>query len=37
MSNEKKEVYKPRPMIEGKQALIHRLMQEYDIKTTEDI
>lgn len=37
MANKKKEVYKPKPMTEGKQALIQGLMQEYDIETAEDI
>lgn len=37
MANRKKEVYKPRPMTEGKRNLIQGLLQEYDIETAEDI
>lgn len=37
MANIKKEVYKPRPMTEGKRNLIQVLLQEYDIKFAEDI
>jgi hypothetical protein len=33
MANRKKEVYKPRPMTEGKRNLIQGLLQEYDIET----
>lgn len=31
MANRKKEVYKPKPMTEGKKNLIQGLLQEYDI------
>lgn len=37
MANRKKEVYKVKPMTEGKRNLISSLMQEYDIQTTDDI
>ncbi len=37
MANRKKEVYKPRPMTEGKRNLIQGLLREYDIGTAEDI
>lgn len=37
MANRKKEVYKPKPMTEGKRNLIHGLLREYDIETAEDI
>lgn len=37
MANRKKEVYKPKPMTEGKRNLIQGLLQEYDIETAEDI
>ena len=37
MANRKKEVYRPRPMTEGKRNLIQGLLQEYDIETAEDI
>lgn len=37
MANKKREVYKPKPMTAGKQALIQGLLQEYDIETAEDI
>jgi transposase-like protein len=37
MANKKKEVYRPKPMTEGKQALIQGLLQEYDIETADDI
>lgn len=37
MANRKKEVYKPKPMTEGKQALIQGLLNEYDIETADDI
>ncbi len=36
MANRKKEVYKPKPMTEGKRNLIQGL-QEYDIQSAEDI
>lgn len=32
MANRKKEVYKPKPMTEGKRNLIQGLLQEYDSK-----
>ena len=31
MANRKREVYKPKPMTEGKRNLIQGLLQEYDI------
>ncbi|RRD20414.1 IS256 family transposase, partial [Fusobacterium canifelinum] len=34
---EKKEVYKVKPLTEGKKNIIASLIEEYDIKTTEDI
>jgi len=34
---EKKEVYKIKPLTEGKKNIIANLIEEYDIKTTEDI
>lgn len=37
MANRKKEVYKPKPMTEGKRNLIQGLLQEYDIETADDI
>ena len=37
MSNRKKEVYKPKPMTEGKRNIIQGLLQEYDIETADDI
>ena len=37
MANRKKEVYKPKPMTEGKRNIIHQLLEEYDIDTAEDI
>jgi len=37
MANKKKEVYKPKPMTEGKRNLIQGLLQEYDIQSAEDI
>ena len=37
MANKKKEVYKPKPMTEGKRNLIQGLLQEYDIESAEDI
>ena len=33
MANRKKEVYKPKPMTEGKRNLIQGLFQEYDIQS----
>lgn len=37
MANKKKNVYRPKPMTEGKRALIQGLIQEYDIENAEDI
>ena len=37
MANRKKQVYKPKPMTEGKRNLIQGLLQEYDIQSAEDI
>ena len=37
MANRKKEVYKPKPMTEGKRNLIQGLLQEYAIETAQDI
>ena len=37
MANRKKEVYKPKPMTEGKLNIIQGLLQEYDIETADDI
>ena len=37
MANRKEEVYKPKPMTEGKRNLIQGLLQEYDIQSAEDI
>jgi transposase-like protein len=37
MANKKKEVYKPKPMTEGKRNLIQGLLREYDIETADDI
>ena len=37
MANRKKEVYKPKPMTEGKRNIIKGLLQEYDIETATDI
>ena len=37
MTNRKKEVYKPKPMTEGKRNIIQGLLQEYDIETAADI
>lgn len=37
MANKKKEIYKPKPMTEGKRNLIQNLLQEYDIQSAEDI
>ena len=36
MANRKK-VYKPKPMTEGKRNIIQELLQEYDIETAADI
>ena len=37
MANRKKNVYKPKPMTEGKRNIIQGLLQEYDIETADDI
>lgn len=37
MANRKREVYKPKPMTEGKRNLIQGLLQEYDIHSAENI
>lgn len=37
MANKKRNVYKPKPMTEGKRNLIQGLLQEYEIETAEDI
>ncbi len=37
MANRKKEVYKVKPMTEGKRNIIQGLLQEYDIETAQDI
>lgn len=37
MTNRKKEDYKPKPMSDGKRNINQRLLQEYDIETTDDI
>ena len=37
MANRKKEVYKVKPMTDGKRNIIQGLLQEYNIETTEDI
>ena len=37
MSNKKKEVYKVKPLTEGKKNIITALLEEYDIETAEDI
>ena len=34
---EKKEIYKVKPLTEGKKNIISTLIKEYDIKTAEDI
>ena len=34
---EKKEIYKVKPLTEGKKNIIATLIEEYDIKTAEDI
>ena len=33
----KKEIYKVKPLIEGKKNIISTLIEEYDIKTTENV
>lgn len=37
MAYKKKEVYKPKPMTEGKKQIIQGLLNEYDIQTAEDV
>lgn len=37
MANRKKEVYKVKPMTEGKRQIIQGLLQEYDIESAQDI
>lgn len=37
MTYKKKDVYKPKPMTEGKRDIIRGLLTEYDIQTAEDI
>lgn len=37
MANRKKDVYKPKPMTDGKRNIIQGLLQEYDIQTADDI
>ena len=37
MANRKKEVYKPKPMTEGKRNIIQGMLQECDIETADDI
>lgn len=37
MANKKKEIYKPKPMTEGKRSIIQSLIQEYDIESMDDI
>ena len=37
MANKKRNVYKPKPMTEGKRNLIQGLLQEYEIESAEDI
>lgn len=37
MANRKKEMYKPKPMAEGKRNVIQGLLQEYDTETADDI
>lgn len=37
MANKKRNVYKPKPMTEGKKNLIQGLLQKYDIQSAEDI
>lgn len=34
---EKKEVYKVKPLTEGKKNIIFTLIEEYDVKTDEDM
>ena len=37
MANKKKEVYKVKPLTEGKKNIITALLEEYDIEIAEDI
>ncbi|WP_081667596.1 hypothetical protein [Butyrivibrio sp. MB2005] len=37
MANKRRDVYKAKPMTEGKKAVIQGLLNEYDIQTAEDI
>ena len=37
MANKKRDGYKPKPMTEGKKAVIHGLLDEYDIQTADDV
>ena len=37
MANKKKDVYRTKPMTEGKKAVIQGLLDEYDIQSAEDI
>jgi len=37
MANKKRDVYKPKPMTEGKKAVIQGLLDEYGIQTADDI
>lgn len=37
MANKKRNVYKPKPMTDGKRNHIQGLLQEYDIESVEDI
>ena len=37
MANRKREVYKPKPMTEGKRNLIQGLLQEYSTQSADDI
>lgn len=37
MANKKRNMYKPKPMTEGKRNIIQGLLQEYEIESAEDI
>lgn len=37
MANKKRDIYKPKPMTEGKKVVIQGLLDEYDIQTADDI
>lgn len=37
MANRKKECYKPGPLTDGKQNIIHGLLQEYNIENATDV